>query len=528
MTEQAATPNPRVFSAFRFECLACGAEVDEGDVRFVRSKAYSRRHRHGSASKVATGAESDVVEISACPECGVRKGFLVEHVGEPLRSVVNAPPDAGEGEQPVVVDLFSGCGGLSEGFREAGFRVAAAVDVNPHMTRTFALNHPSCRVIAGDLRKLTTREVLGDEVGPRDVAAVVGGPPCQGFSTVGDRFAEDPRNRLFFEFLRVVREVDPPMFVAENVPGMLSMESGGVAAKVAEEFEQLGYAVAVRELNAVEYGVPQERRRVFFVGNKLGLPAESAFPEPTRAAPPACSKPKNGARANERVVLPLTSLLAGRPARTAAGGAGSDGRGTNCRAGTAQPGLQPAVTVAEAIDDLPPLNRGGDPGGFATGYSGPPRTEYQRAMRGDCQVLFNHERPNHSPLVLKRIKALREGQNHRDLPAHLKLSSGYPNIYGRLWRDRPATTVTGNYGCVSAPGRFIHPTVDRALTVREGARLQSFPDDFVVVGSKSLQYRQVGNAVPPLLAKALAARLLKLLKQTLMPRTTGERRDGSL
>lgn len=450
---------------FAFTCLDCRDIVSPAEIKFVKSKTYSR------AGREKTKKATVELEISPCPHCGVQKGFTCTYSGESPRFRTL------ETRGPLVVDLFCGCGGFSEGFQEAGFRVASGVDVNVAMIKTFTLNHPLAQGIVGDINRISLADLLGSQVHPEDVAVVIGGPPCQGFSTVGDRYADDPRNRLFYQFLRIVEEIRPPMFVMENVPGILTMKGGAVKKRILQEFRAAGYDVAVRKLLATDFGVPQKRARVFFVGNRLDLPSASLFPTPSHANETCHQRD-------------LTAYVEG-----------------------SNPSVRvPAISVDEAIGDLPPLTR--ERGSLVQEYATPPETPYQRAMRGDATYLFNHQRSMHSDLVMRRIRALGPGQNHRNLPGELQLKSGYPNIYGRLWGDRPSDVITGNYGCVSAPGRFIHPHEDRVLTVREGARLQSFPDDFVVLGSsRGIQYKQVGNAVPPRLAAAIARQLKDALPQ---------------
>ena len=168
-----------------------------------------------------------------------------------------------------VVDLFCWCGGLSEGFEDAGFNVVAGNDLDKNMIESFKLNHPKANAIIGDINKITSEHLLRDNK-KEEITLVIGGPPCQGFSTVGDRKEDDPRNKLFYEFVRVVREIKPKMFVMENVPGLLTMQEGEVKEIIKKEFEKLSYRVNVQILKAEEFGVPQKRRRVFFVGNLFG------------------------------------------------------------------------------------------------------------------------------------------------------------------------------------------------------------------------------------------------------------------
>jgi len=365
-----------------------------------------------------------------------------------------------------VVDLFCGCGGLSEGFEDAGFNVVAGNDLDKNMIESFKLNHPKANAIIGDINKITSEHLLRDNK-KEEITLVIGGPPCQGFSTVGDRKEDDPRNKLFYEFVRVVREIKPKMFVMENVPGLLTMQEGEVKEIIKKEFEKLSYRVNVQILKAEEFGVPQKRRRVFFVGNLFGRNFD--FPKPTH---------RSGYKDLNQKKLTL-----------------------DC--------IKNATTVWEAISDLPEINSNQE----AKNYDKEPRNDFQKFLRNGEKVLKEHKAPGHSEIMIERMKHIQQGQNHSNLPQNLKLKSGYPNIYGRLIANEPADTITGNCGCISAPGRFIHPFSHRAITIREAARLQSFRDSKKFCGNQNSKYKQVGNAVPPLLAKALALKIKTFLEE---------------
>lgn len=352
-----------------------------------------------------------------------------------------------------VIDLFCGCGGLSEGFEDAGFEIISGNDVDKNMIESFKLNHPKAKAILGDISKISSEELLNGNK-KEEVILVIGGPPCQGFSTVGNRKEEDPRNKLFYEFVRVVRDIKPKMFVLENVTGILTMQGGKVKETIKEEFEKLGYKVKIKILHAEEFGVPQKRRRTFFVGHLF----------------------------NKEFEFPIAEF---------------DGK------------TKPFRTVWDAIGDLPDLEIRQE----KKQYDKEPQTEFQKFLRNGQKNLEEHKAPNHSEIMIQRMENIKQGQNHSNLPEHLKLGSGYPNIYGRLIAKEPSDTITGNCGCVSAPGRFIHPFKHRAITVREGARLQSFRDSKKFIGSQSSKYKQVGNSVPPLLAKALALKIKEFLSQ---------------
>jgi len=370
-----------------------------------------------------------------------------------------------------VVDLFCGAGGLSIGFEMAGFEIVVGIDIEASFLKSFNSAHPGAVAIKEDLNKNKVKEMLKThDINAEEVHVVIGGPPCQGFSTVGNRMIDDPRNNLVREFARAVKELKPPIFLMENVPGLASMKNG-VGELIVEEllkvFEDLGYKTVYNILVAADYGVPQLRKRLFFVGIRRDLNASFSWPNRTH--------------------FPKTSLQSHM----------SEGK--------------KYVTVREAISDLPSLKAGEE----KVEYKSPPKNDYQKWARMGCKNLLNHKTPNHSEIVLERIRNIPPGGNHSNLPTELKLKSGYPNIYGRLRWDEPADTITGNFGCASAPGRFIHPEDDRVLSVREGARLQSFPDKIEFFGSLSQQYKQVGNAVPPLLAKAVANSIKSTLVQVI-------------
>jgi len=367
-----------------------------------------------------------------------------------------------------VIDLFCGCGGLSEGFEDAGFKIVVGNDVDKDMIESFKLNHPNAKAFSGDINSISAMELLNGTNIPKDnISVVIGGPPCQGFSTVGNRKEDDPRNKLFYQFVRIVKEINPPIFVMENVSGLLTMQNGKVKDIIKEEFERLGYDVQYSILKSEDYGVSQKRRRVFFVGHKI-KDKKFKFPLPTHG----------GSKESGQLTL-----------------------------STINNNLKPILTVWDAIGDLPEINCGES----KNKYDKEPQNEFQKFLRNGQSVLIDHKAPNHTDIMIKRMEKIKQGQNHSNLPNELKLNSGYPNIYGRLIANEPADTITGNCGCISAPGKFIHPFKHRALTVREAARLHSFRDSKRFEGSQMKKYKQVGNAVPPLLAKALALEIKKLL-----------------
>ncbi len=230
-------------------------------------------------------------------------------------------------------------------------------------------------------------------------------------------------------------------------------------------YSDIGYSCHAKTLVATDYGVPQLRKRVFFVGTKNGELKSIKIPK------------SNSGLSRQKTLF--------------------------------EKNLTKCLTVNDALSDILELkpfrtNNGKNGEKSFKEYPEPPKTVYQRYLRESSDKLFDHIAPNHSQLVVERISHIKQGKNHKSLPPEYQLKGGYSNIYGRLHLERPADTITGNCGCVSAPGRFIHPTQNRALSVREAARLQSFPDDYKFFGCARDKYKQVGNSVPPLMAYAVA------------------------
>lgn len=362
-----------------------------------------------------------------------------------------------------VLDLFCGAGGLSFGFELAGqFATTCGIDLLPDRIATFVANHRYAKGIAGDLRAHSLAE-LKALVGPVDV--VVGGPPCQGFSSIRPfrTLTEgDPRNSLAEHFVLVIASLRPRWFVFENVVGILTHEDGSRLHAVVEGLTGAGYRVEWRVVNAALFGVPQYRERVVIVGNRLDIPFQ--WPEPTHLVE---YKGMAGAR---REVIRTDPLFSQH--------------------------LLPPVTLMDAIGDLPPVESGCE----ATSYNGSPTTAYQKLMREGSSELLLHRATNHSAKMLEIIR--HAGANISALPPGM-VTSGFSSCYSRLDPDRPSTTMTVNF-VHPASNRCIHPFQNRALTPREGARVQSFPDRFIFKGTTAQIVKQIGNAVPPLLGKAIA------------------------
>ncbi len=380
------------------------------------------------------------------------------------------------GKMLTAIDLFCVAGGLSEGFRQAGFHVLAGQDFDEVAGKTFAATHREARFVGGPIQNVTAGQLLeaaGITKGELDV--IVGGPPCQGYSVYNHhRGAQDPRAGLFREYLRIVEGIMPRWLVMENVTGITSIAGGAIVRQIFEEIEALGYRVEMRVLKAEEYGVPQERRRVFFIATRTGAPI--LFPEPTHG-----------------------------------------------------PGLEPFVTVWDAISDLPVL-RNGD-AKVPREYASSANNGYQAILRGDCRTLFNHEPGRLARINEERMKHIPPGGSWRDIPRDLLPSgmlkakrSDHTKRYGRPRKTDLSCTVLTK--CDIHWGAYIHPVQDRSFTVREAARLQSFPDFFEFQGSRTEQYVQVGNAVPPLLGRRVAETLILSDTMTIAPGRAVHGREG--
>lgn len=349
------------------------------------------------------------------------------------------------------IDLFAGCGGLSKGFMDAGFNILVGVDNDQDALNTFALNHNGAKPLNADLSKQETFDEIRKLAGDSSIDVIIAGPPCQGFSLTGPRNFDDERNKLYLAVIEMVKQYQPKGFIIENVPGMATLYEGQIKDEILRRFRQMGYNTECKILKACDYGVPQMRKRLVFMGvrSDIGVPS---FPKPTFG--------------------PGT----GREYRT-------------CR---------------EAISDLP--SRESDLGKNEDIYGGQPLTEYQRLMRKDCSILYNHVATAHKDFVKETIALVPEGGNYKDLPKGVGESRTFHMAWTRLDGNAPARTVdTGHRN-------LFHYELNRVPTVRESARIQSFPDDFVFTGTRTKQDRQVGNAVPPLLGQALGLELRRIIE----------------
>lgn len=386
-----------------------------------------------------------------------------------------------------MIDLFSGAGGLSEGLSEAGFHSLFATEIVPVYANTYRKNHPSAEVLTADIRAVNANEIR-DQLGLKrgDLDLLAGGPPCQGFSINAPvRSTSDKRNHLFKEFLRFVDAFAPRAVLIENVPGLVSFEHGSTLHAILQSLSDLGYGVDVRILGAAYYGVPQMRWRTIIEGVRgRQLPA-NAFPEPTRHAP---IKPNFASTFDGKLLVKLPSSEA----------------------------VTAFTTVEQAIGDLPPL-KSGEKGAEVKEYASVPTCDYQRKMRAGSAGVYNHEAPRLSKINLERLKYIKPGGNWTDIPTEL-LPKGmqrahkgdHTKRYGRVTPDGLASTILTK--CDPHWGAFFHYSQDRSFTVREAARIQSFPDHYIFTGSQAEQFAQVGNAVPPMLAEAVGLAIASILK----------------
>ena len=347
-----------------------------------------------------------------------------------------------------------------------GLVIVAANEILEPMARAYSANHPTVKMYNKDIKDFSLDDLTAD-LGLRrgDIDVVVGGPPCQAYSTVGKRLIDDPRGKLFQDYFRILQQLRPRLFVFENVKGILSIQNGNLIQQICELFESIGYTVQLKVLNAADYGAPQIRERVIIIGTLDCRPF--SYPVPTHYDPAISVKRGN---------------------------------------------LKPYVTIGEALGDLPSI-RSGERG---VEYATEPQNEYQSLMREGAPVkIAEHECSKNNPRMIALMEALPDGGSPKDLPIELRPTSGFANTYCRLWWDRPSTTVTRNLGCPSS-SRCIHPRDPRPLTTREGARLQGFPDSYIFVGSRSDKHLQIGNAVPTFLSIAIKDAVKRYLKGELL------------
>jgi len=372
-----------------------------------------------------------------------------------------------------VIDLFAGCGGLSLGFEMAGFEIPLAIEKDEWASETYKKNHPNTRVLTGDITEITNLDDLIDKSN-LPIDGIIGGPPCQGFSLSGNRDKNDPRNSLFMEFVRFVKFYKPKFFVMENVTGILSMktkENKNVKDLILEEYDNAGYNVKICKLNAAEFGVPQSRIRIVFIGFRKDI----NFKEDKIGPTPFLFEEKQ-------------------------------------------------ITIEQAIMDLPKINSG--EGSDSISYTSKATNEYQKWARNGSSTVYNHVAMRHTKRLIERFENIDFGQSVADVDeCHQQRKRGDASkISGKVFSqnnmrpfpNKPSPTIPASF-----QSNFIHPFLNRNFTAREGARLQSFPDTYIFCGKRTTmsweknlsQYQQIGNAVPPLLGKAIAENIANYIKE---------------
>lgn len=352
-----------------------------------------------------------------------------------------------------LLDLFCGCGGISEGFRLAGYNIVGGIDIDDDSIKTFGYNFPNALAICDNILEFTD-DKIESVFGDSKINIIVGGPPCQGFSSANrwKKENEDPRNKLFFEYLRFVEILKPKFVLIENVRGILTSDNGYAKERIFELLENIGYNVNCEVLNASNYGVPQNRHRAFFTGVRKDISS-----------------------------LPFDYNIIEKLDR---------------------------VTVYDALGELYNFDKS-----LNTEFrlQEKPTTLFRKYLRSNDNVLKNHEIVYPAEITQNRISHVPQGGNWKDVPVELfknARSNRHSSAFKRLKEDECSVTIdTGN-----AHSNYFHPLYNRIPTVREAARIQSFNDNFIFTGSRTRQYRQIGNAVPPLLAKAIALAILKFIK----------------
>lgn len=347
-----------------------------------------------------------------------------------------------------VLDLFCGAGGLSWGMdKNPYFKTMVALDFDEKAANTFKKNMPYAEVVVGDITDARIKEKIVTLSQESGVNMIVGGPPCQGYSMKGKKLGlQDPRNFLFREYLDLVRRLQPDVFVIENVKGLLLSANGWFKDQIVCSIESLGYSVTFGILNAADYGVPQARERAIFICSKHGA-----------------------------IELPVATA-------------------------------NNKVTVRDAIEDLAYLES--NEGDFQQEYITEPKSDYQIMMRAGSKMLYNHKASNHKQIAIDKLKLIPPEQGKEFLPEELHGKQKFKTTWGRLKWDEVSPTIDTRFDA-SSNGTNNHPFLHRAITPREAARLQSFDDKFIFYGSKVYIRKQVGNAVPPLLAKAIADKIAK-------------------
>lgn len=357
----------------------------------------------------------------------------------------NAPKSNNINKNKKAIMLFSGIGGMSEGFRSAGFNLIGHVEINPSARKIYAQNFPDSKFLGDDITKISDEKLRSIKSEEGEISVIAGGPPCQGFSLAGKRNVFDPRNQLFKEFVRFAKILQPKVVLLENVKMLLTMQTQDgnlVKDYLLQEFSKAGYQMIYSAINAKDYGVPQSRERVVFLGVRKDLykNIQLTFPSPTHT--------------HEKNLF--------------------------------DHGLKPIKTFKEATEDLDLLESG-------------------EASKTDPWH-FSVKHPDH---VIKMLKIVPEGKSaHENKDPKLRPSSGYNTTYKRIRWNEPSSTISTNFSMISG-SRNVHPTSTRSLTIREAMRCQTFPDSYQLSGTLGEIRKGIGNAVPPKLAKFFAGYIMK-------------------
>ena len=351
-----------------------------------------------------------------------------------------------------ILDLFCGAGGMSYGMhKNEHFVTKVALDINEKLAQTFRKNIPDVKLIIGDIQDTSIKQRIIDLSKEDGVNMIIGGPPCQGFSLKGKKMGlNDPRNFLFIEYLHLVSVLKPDVFVIENVKSLMSVSNGWFKNQIISEIERLGYKVSAGIVKAINFGVPQNRERIIFL----------------------CSK-------HNKINLPEPTIL--KP-----------------------------MTVRDAIEDLAYLNS--NEGEFEQNYVTQSKSEYQKLMKKNSNKLYNHKASNHSKIAIEKLSMIPPEKGKEYLPKNLLGKQKFNSTWGRLRWDEPSPTIDTRFDAASN-GTNNHPFLNRAITPREAARIQSFDDKFIFYGNKVDIRTQIGNAVPPLMAKAIADQICKSIKK---------------
>lgn len=351
-----------------------------------------------------------------------------------------------------ILDLFSGAGGFSYGIeKNPHFKTLLALDFNENALKTFKYNLPDSEVVVGDITDSAIKKSIVEKAKKYNINMIIGGPPCQGFSLKGKKLGlEDSRNYLFKEYLTIVEKIQPEVFIIENVKALLSTSAGWFKNQILDKIQQLGYFVDYGVLTASDFGVPQVRQRAVFI----------------------CCKTK-------QISLP-------------------------------KPIAKKVITVREAISDLAYLNSG--EGYVEQEYKTKAESDYQRIMRQNSKKLYNHKASNHEMIAVKKLMMIPPECGKEHLPKELLGNQKFSGTWGRLKWDFPSPTIDTRFDACSN-GTNNHPFLNRSITPREAARLQSFDDKFVFIGSKVQVRQQIGNAVPPLMAKAIADKIYREISE---------------